>query len=160
MSAEKQTRVKSDLPKGDWLIAMRLVGFGDIAFNDFQRDALQLLMPAQFGSSTVKHVSEAEGKLYVEFEAKASDGDKALHDSTALIWAGLGRSALPADVEAMCDSSDQVSPERPIHESFGYLKTDATHEVRDTMADFDIEPPKVGESSLDFMAELEQSMGY
>lgn len=159
MSAEKQTRVKSDLPQGDWLIAMRLVGFGDIMFNDFQRDALKVLMPAQFESSSVKKVTDAEGRLYVEFEAKGTDGDKALRDSTALIWAGLGRSALPADVEAMCDSSDQVSPERPIYESFTYMKTDATHEVRDTMAEFDIDPPKVGESSLDLVSELEQSMG-
>lgn len=159
MSAEKQTRVKSDLPQGDWLIAMRLVGYGDIMFGEFQRDALKALMPSQFGSSSVKRVSDAEGKLYVEFEAKSIDGDKAVHDSTALIWAGLGRCALPADVEAMCDSSDQMNPDRPIYDSFTYMKTDATHEVRDTMADFDIEPPNVDEPSLDIMSELEQSLG-
>jgi hypothetical protein len=158
MSAEKQTRVKSDLPQGDWLVAMRLVGFGDITFNDFEGDALKALMPEKFGSSAVRKVTQAEGRLYVEFEAKGIDGDKAVHDSTALIWAGLGRTALPADVEAMCDSSDQINPERPIQDSFTYMKTDATHEVRDTMADFDIEPPEVGESSMDFVADLEHSI--
>lgn len=155
MSAEKPTRVKSDLPHNDWQVVARLIGLGSMQLGPLHGAMLQDLLPKHFDGIEQQGVIAAGGDLYVQFEAIGTNGDEALHSSAALLWHGLARACLPAEVEVMCDSKDQINPDRPIDESFPYMQIDATHEFRDSLADFDIEPPVLPDNSSELLAELE-----
>lgn len=165
MAAEKQTRIKADLPKGELLVAMRVSGLGNITLSGLHGATLHDLMPPSYGSARFKSMSLDEGSLYVGFAARnlgqeGADEETVLRDSSALLWQALAKSAVPGEVNlALCDTADQISPDRPLHESFAYMTGgEVTRSVLDNFADFEIEaPPGVGHD-LDLIAELEHSL--
>lgn len=146
MSAEKETRVRNDLPKGDWRVVMRLIGLGDIKFDAFHETALQELTPKHLGSTSLRAVSQFEGLLFAEFTATEIDGTTATREATGLLWHGLLQTGLPAEADARIDSDTLVSPDRPIVNSYRYMTHDATRDVRDALHDFDIEPPVLSDT--------------
>jgi len=161
--AEKQTRVKADLPKGELLVAMRVAGIGSIMLNDLHGATLHDLMPHEFGTARFRSMSVDAGSVYIGFVAQNTnregyDEEAVLHDSSALLWQAIAKSAVPGEVNlALCDTVDQINPDRPLHESFEYMNGgEVTHQVLDNFADFEIEAPAVTDPHLDLMDELER----
>src|SRR3569623_1829658 len=104
MSAERPTRVSSGLPEGNWFVAMRLTGLGDISLGPLHRDTLRDLTPGQYATSKLVEVHDTEGDLYMGFSADGVSGDEAIRDCSALLWLGLDRTGLLIEVEAKIDA--------------------------------------------------------
>lgn len=144
MANEKRTRIQTDLPPGNWLVVMRLVGYGNLSLSEAEADRLHQETPKRLGFTVLNgKPGIAEGNLYLTFLTRGLKGQDAVHNSSALLWRGMRDSNLPVDVEAMSDYANLVNPQRPIYESFPYMLEDVTGDVRTKLADFDIEPPTI-----------------
>lgn len=144
MANERLTAIQTDLPPGDWLVVMRLVGYGDLSLSEAEADRLHQETPQRLGFTVLNgRPAIAEGSLYLQFLTRGLKGQHAVHYSSALLWRGMKDLNLPVDVEAMSDYANLVNPQRPIHESFPYMLEDVTSNVRIKLASFDLEPPEI-----------------
>lgn len=149
MSYKKQTRIKPDLPPGDWSIVLRLADFAGVPYGEahswFMLDSLR--DPELVGSQQPE-VSIDDGVLYAKLSTRATDGTEALRRGAALLRRGLVTLALDPIIDARIVPTDQLNPQRPLHESFPYLRDDVTLEVQDYIDDLRLHPAL--DPALDF----------
>lgn len=134
MFRNERTRVRPDLPRGKWTVVLRLAGIGDSPLQAAAGELLASLVPeSQPDSPTHRRVilwDKIDGAIYARFEAEDSDGTQALIDSTWALMHGARILGLDTELEARIAPTSQVSPDRPLPETFPYMD-DVTPEARD-----------------------------
>ena len=131
---EKFTRIKPDLPKGDWTVILRIAGVGDTPLNPLASDYLEDVVPKQTAAAAIQrhpfHWDASDGAIYTSYTAHNNEGTAALQSSTLSLFMGMQILGLEdAELQAGIAPTPDVSPNRPLPETFPYLD-DVTVEAR------------------------------
>ncbi|MDL2342494.1 MAG: hypothetical protein QFB87_05460 [Patescibacteria group bacterium] len=128
MSYEIKTRVKPDLPKGDYTVVARLMDYAGRPYTEahasFLTDGLGLV---------ARQAEATEGALYVALSTTNLAEKAVIEQSARPLHQSLARLALDPEILAFVIPSSQLSPERPLAESFPYLTEDVSLELRDEL---------------------------
>lgn len=136
MSYEIQTRIKPDLPRGDWTVLLRLAGVGDTPISPLASELLKDLVPRDVPGALASRWlitrDEDNGKIYARFDGrKGEEGLPVLAESVALLLGGTSILDLDVEIDARIEATIEINPNRALPVTFGYLRQDVTLEARE-----------------------------
>lgn len=144
---EIRTRVKPDLPRGNWAAVFRLSGIANTPIASSAYELFQVSLPSDSPCSVTNQLGiehdAVDGAIYARFDTTATEGMVALRESTHRILQGIRLLGLDVEIEAHIDSANQISPTRPLPETYPYMQQDVTYEVRDIAEDIILSEPEV-----------------
>lgn len=136
MSYEIKTRIKPDMPKGDWTIVARLTDFAGLPYTaahaDFLGDVLGLSASA---------IETDDGSLYVALPTTGSHEKGVISQAARPLHLALARLALEPEIVALSVETSQLTlTEQPLSTSFQYLPVDVSYELRQEMDELALQP--------------------
>ena len=144
MSYEQKTKLKPDLPRGDYTIVARLTDYAGSPYTAAHADFLSDVL-----SVSAKSVEVDDGHLFVALAVRDKEGLSVTEQAACPLYLGLARLALDPEILAFAIPSSQLNPERPLAGSFPYLSEDVTLELRHELDELALQPPIDNDLSLE-----------
>ena len=135
MSYEIITGLKSRLPRGDYTVVSRLK---DYSCNPY--------LPAHesFLDDSLRPVPHAvqlhEGLLFVAIHTVNLAEDAVIKAVAHPLYRGIAQLALEAEIEAFVIQTSQLSPTRPLAQSFSYLDEEVSLQLNHQIGDLRLQP--------------------
>ena len=137
MSYEVGTKLEPDYPSGNWTVVLRLAGIGNSPIAAGDSDFLRFVMPPRdFGALAQKRAQERDddsGAVFFRYDGDEDvKGELVVNSCVRAALNGVKILGLEVEIEAHMDATDQVSPVRPLHDTFfSYMPIDVTQVARD-----------------------------
>ena len=137
MSYEIKTRIKPDMPKGNWTIVARLTDFSGAPYTSVHADFLGDML-----GMSASAIESDDGSLYVALPTKGSHEDGVIEQAARPLHLALARLALEPEITALSVETSQLTlVEQSLATSFQYLPEDVSYEFCQELANLALQPP-------------------
>lgn len=151
MSERIITGLKSRLPLGDYTVVSRLKDFAGNPYSSAHEAFLDDSL-----APMAHKVELSDGLLFVAIETINLAEDAVISAVAWPLYRGLAQLALEAELEAFAIATTQLSPTRPLAESFSYLDEEVSLELNHQIAGLRLQP----EDDTILYQELQQLLNH